>query len=319
MRIRLLLNSGFSGPHAWFFLAQERGYFRDAGLGIEFIAGGGAAAVVPLIGRDGFDAGFGDLNALAERAAYEPGCAPIAVFAMFNAAPFTIAVRADSAMHRAADLAGCTIAGHAQDAALRLFPALADAAGIAVESVTVMPSSAGLGEQVRDLLLGGRVDGVFGFVNTIVAALAPMGIDPARLRFINYADVLPDLYSNSLMVSRDLIARAPDHVRALVHGLNRGVTDTLADLDAGIEAVFRAAPALDRAVQRQRLVGTLNAEMAHPERARIGIGDVDDARLARAIALLARCGGWPRVPDPGEVFSRAYLPEVFHRMRTLTT
>ncbi len=26
MRIRLLLNSGFSGPHAWFFLAQERGY-----------------------------------------------------------------------------------------------------------------------------------------------------------------------------------------------------------------------------------------------------------------------------------------------------
>lgn len=319
MRIRLLLNSGFSGPHAWFFLAQERGYFRDAGLEIEFIAGGGAAAVVPLIGRDGIDAGVGDLNALAEPVAYEPGCAPVAVFAMFNAPPFTIAVRADSVIRRAADLAGCTIAGHAQDAALRLFPALADAAGIAVESVTVTPSPAGLGEQVRDLLLGGRVDGVFGFVNTIVAALAPVGIDPARLRFINYADVLPDLYSNSLMVSRDLIARAPDHVRALVHGLNRGVIDTLADIDAGIEAVFRAAPAIDRAVQRQRLVGTLNAEMAHPEGARIGIGDIDDARLARAIALLARSGGWPRVPDPSEVFSRAYLPEVLHKTRTLTT
>ena len=319
MRIKLLLNSGFSGPHAWFFLAQERGYFRDAGLELEFIAGGGAAAVVPLIGRDGVDAGFGDLSALAERVAHEPGSAPIAVYSMFNSPPFTIAVRADSAIHHASGLAGCTIAGHAQDAALKLFPVLADAAGIAVDGVTVTPSSAGLGEQVRDLLLGGRADGVFGFVNTIIAALAPLGIDPARLRFINYADLLPDLYSNSLMVSRDLIARAPDHLRALVHGLNRGVVDTLGDIDAGIEAVFRAAPAIDRAVQRRRLVGTLNAEMAHPEGATIGIGDIDDARLARGIARLARCGRWPRVPDPGEVFARAYLPEVLHKVRTLTT
>ena len=237
MRIKLLLNSGFSGPHAWFFLAQERGYFRDAGLELEFIAGGGAAAVVPLIGRDGVDAGFGDLSALAERVAHEPGSAPIAVYSMFNSPPFTIAVRADSAIHHASDLVGCTLTGHAHDAALKLFPALADASGVALESVTVIPSSAGLGDQVRDLLLGGRVDGVFGFVNTIIAALAPLGIDPARVRFINYADLLPDLYSNSLMVSRDLIARAHDHVRALVHGLNRGLIDTLADLDAGIEAV----------------------------------------------------------------------------------
>ena len=319
MRIRLILNSGFSGPHAWFFLARERGYFRDAGLDVEFIAGGGAAAVVPLIGHDGIDAGFGDLNALAERVAYEPVSAPVAVFAMFNAAPFTIAVRADSAIHHATDLAGCTIAGHAQDAALKLFPALAGAAGIAVDAVTVTASSTGLGDQVRDLLLGGRVDGVFGFVNTIMAALAPLGIEPARLRFINYADLLPDLYSNSLMVSRDLITCAPGHVRALVHGLNRGLLDTLGDLDAGIDAVFHAAPAIDRAVQRRRLVGTLNTEMAHPEGATIGIGDVDDARLARGIALLARCGHWPRVPVAGEVFTRAWLPQLQDRVRHLAT
>ena len=98
-----------SNLHAWFCLAQERGYFRDAGLEIEFVGGEGAAAVVPLIGDAGFAAGYGDMNALAELAAYIPQAAPVAVFSMFNTPPFTIAVRQDSSIRRAKDLAGCSI------------------------------------------------------------------------------------------------------------------------------------------------------------------------------------------------------------------
>jgi NitT/TauT family transport system substrate-binding protein len=317
VRLRLLLNSGFSGPHAWFFLARERGYFSSAGLDLEFVAGDGAAAVVPLIGRDAIDAGYGDMNALAERVAREPQQAPRAVFAMFNRPPFTIAVRADSGLVRAGDLAGKTLTGHAQDAALLLFPALADAAGLAGDAVAIRPSGDSLGDQVRDQLLGGLVDGVFGFVNTILAAVEPLGVDPARLRFIEFADHLPDLYSNSLIVSRALLERAPEQVRGLVLALNRGLVDTLQNPDAGIEALARAAPQIDRAVQRRRLLRTLASEMAHAEGARLGIGDVDDARLARALALLSRVGRWPRTPAPEEVFTRAFLPPLQERVRTL--
>jgi NitT/TauT family transport system substrate-binding protein len=318
VRIRLILNSGFAGPHACFFIARERGYFRAAGLEVELVPGNGAAAIVPLVGRDGIDAGYGDINALAERVARESQAAPIAVFAMFNAAPFTIAVRADGPVHRAADLAGGTLAGHAQDAALKLFPALAEADGIAPGSVTLKAESAGLGEQVRDLLLAGRVAGVFGYVNTIIAALAPLGIDPARLRFINFSDLLPDLYSHVLMVPRELLERSPRQVHALVHGVNRGLVDTLNDIDAGIEAVARVAPpGFDRAVQHRRLTATLTAEMAHPEGARLGIGDVDDARLNRSLATLARCGRWPRLPVADEIFTRSHLPPLDERVRSL--
>ncbi len=315
MKLRLILNSGFSGPHAPFFLAQERGYFAAAGLEVEFVAGEGAAAMVPLIGHDGIEAGYGDMNAQIDLVARDPANAPICVFAMFNAPPFTIAMRADAALRGSADLAGRVISGHANDAALKVFPAFTDALGIAAGAVTIRPSSAGLGEQVRDLLLTGQVDGVFGFVNTIIAALAPLGIDPDRmLRFVNFIDVVPDLYSNTLMVSRPLVVREPETVRALVHGVNRGLVDTLADLDAGIAAVARAQPRIDRAVQRRRLLGTLRAEMAHRKPARIGIGDVDDDRLARAIALLARSCGLPRAPaiaDARGLFRDAGLDVAF--------
>ena len=77
------------------------------------------------------------------------------------------------------------------------------------------------------------------------------------------------------------------------------------------------APATHAGIQRRRLLGTLAAEMADPEGARIGIGDVDDARLARSLALLARTCGWPRVPRVEEVFSHAFLPPLAQRVTSL--
>ena len=84
MHLRLRLNADFSGPHAWFFLARERGYFEDQGLDLELLPGDGAAVIVPTIGHAGVEAGYGDINALAGLAARDPGAAPVVVFQVFN-------------------------------------------------------------------------------------------------------------------------------------------------------------------------------------------------------------------------------------------
>ena len=63
-RYRVLLNSGISGPQAFMMLAQDRGYLREAGVDVEFVAGDGAAAVVPRVLPEGFDFGYGDITAL---------------------------------------------------------------------------------------------------------------------------------------------------------------------------------------------------------------------------------------------------------------
>ncbi len=66
-----------------------------------------------------------------------------------------------------------------------------------------------------------------------------------------------------------------------------------------------------------RLVGTLRAEMAHPEGARIGLGDMDDARLSRMIERIVSVKRLPRKPAPAEVFDRSFLPLPAERIRTL--
>ena len=43
--LRILLNTGLSGPVAFFLVAQERNYLREAGLQVQWSGGPGAAAM----------------------------------------------------------------------------------------------------------------------------------------------------------------------------------------------------------------------------------------------------------------------------------
>ncbi len=319
LKVRLLLNSAVSGPHAFFCLAHERGYFAAAGLDVEFAAGDGAASVVPRIAQEGFDGGYGDLCALIKLAGLRPDGCPVAVHVAFNQTPLTIGVRKDGPIRTPKDLEGKVIGGHPIDAAIEAFPAYAATAGVDESRVSILRSTTSMATLAEDVL-DGHADGVFGFVHTIIAALAGKGIDGrAGLRFLEYRDVVPDLYGNALMLAPAFIERHPQAARALVAAVNRGIVETLADPEAALEATERMAPKFARHVDGPRLMGTLQVEMAHPEARRIGIGDIDDGRLARSIALLARSCRLPHTPRPEQVFTRAFLPPLAQRARPLAS
>jgi NitT/TauT family transport system substrate-binding protein len=217
----------------------------------------------------------------------------------------------------AKDFAGRVIAGHPRDAALLTFDMFAKAAGLDPASVKVLKLDDGMGQQVAAMLAGRQSDGVFGFVNTIIASVAPLGIRPEQIRFINYADVLPEMYGNTLFVTRELATRRPEAVRGMVRAFNLGLRDAISTPEAAIDAVIRRAPGANRQVNLTRLLGTFASEMAHPEGGRIGIGDMDDSRLERLIALTVEAKKLPRTPSLREVFDRSFLPPEAERIRSL--
>lgn len=310
LKVRLLLNSPVSGPHAFFAIAQQRGYFAEAGVEVEFAAGDGASSVVPRIAQEGFDGGYGDLTSLIKLVGQRPANAPVAVHAAFNTTPLTVGVRKDGPIRSPRDLEGKVIGGHPIDSALEMFPAYAMAAGFDHRKVQVVRSTASMATIAEDAIAG-HADGVFGFVHTIIAALAGKGIDGRKeLRFIEYRDFVPEFYGNALMLSPGLIAKHPDAVRGLVAAVNRGVIDAFADPEAALAAVQALAPKFARHVDGPRMRGTLEVEMSNPEAQRIGIGNVDDARLRKSIDLMTRACELPRAVRPEQVFTREFLPPV---------
>ena len=305
-KLKMVLNWKYQGPQGFLFLADDRGYFKAAGLDVTMDQGNGSGAPIPLVANGTYDVGFGDLNALIEFAAKKPEEAPMAVYVVFNQPPFTIAVKADSPIKTPKDLEGKTLGASASDAALKLFPAFCKVTKIDCTKVNITNMQPNLREQ---MLMQGQVDGVFGYVNTIRFSAKLIHVDPDKqLRFMNYGDHGMDLYSNAIIVSKKLIKDNPAAVHGLVAAINHGIEDMIKDPDAAVAAVAKREPLIKVAVERERLEATLKLEMNHPEIAKIGLGNVDMARLKRSIDILVEAVNLPRTPTPQEIFTPAFLP-----------
>jgi NitT/TauT family transport system substrate-binding protein len=318
VKLRVLLNTGISSPQAWLWLAQTRGYLEREGLELDLTPGAGAYTAAPRMIDGGYDIAYGDVNSLIEEAARRPDAAPQGVYMMFNASPSCVAVAADGPLRQPQHLLGRSLVGHDSDVALRTFGALCLHHNLDRRSVRVGSAWAGMAGMVEQVLAG-QADGAFGYVSTFTGAL--VSADPAllnRVRFLTFAEFAPDLYGSVLMASRRLLREQPAAVSALVRALNRGVQDLLRSPQAGMDALAQVSPGVDRRAEQARLKATLDLEMnpALPAAARrLPLGEVDEARLARSIALMAKANQLPRVPGVAEVFTAAYLPPVAERAR----
>jgi NitT/TauT family transport system substrate-binding protein len=161
----------------------------------------------------------------------------------------------------------------------------------------------------EQMLMQGQIDGAFGYVNTIRFSAKLIGVDPEKqIRFLNYGDYGMDLYSNGIIVSKKLVRDNPAAVRGLVAAINHGIEDALKDPDAAVAAVAKREPLIKVAVERERLDATLKDEMNHPEISKIGLGNVDMARLKRSIDILVDAVNLTRTPAVDEIFTPAFLP-----------
>ncbi|PJG60235.1 ABC transporter substrate-binding protein [Aeromonas cavernicola] len=318
---RMLLNTTYSGPQSWFFNAEDRGLFKQAGLEIAFTEGEGAyTAARRFTELQQFDIAYGDINSLIETVARTPDKAPRAVFAMFNRSPSAVAVGANSTIKTPKDLEGATLYGHGSDVALQTFPVFCQQNGVDASKVNIvpLPEYGGFLEGIKAMLGKEGKHGFFGYVSTMSAALAEERLVPDEwLRFFTYADYTPDLYGSALMVSQRLIDQEPDKVRALVRAINMGVQAVQQDPTKAVSALLKRNADADLFADELRLRRTLEIEMSHPEGAKLGIGAIDTARFERGISQLVSAKSLPRTPKVSEIFTDQFLPPISERVVAL--
>lgn len=312
-KVRFLLNSGFSGANAWFVLADERGYFREEGIEVEFIPGKGAFTAAGRMVDEGYDVGYGDVNAVIEQAAKNPGKSPVGVYMVMDRSPSVIILPAKSAIRAPKDLAGRTVTGHGTDVALNTFAQYAARTGIDPAGVHIVAND-GDWKTLLGLLDTGESDGLFGYLSTSSAAVRKAGGDvAATLRFLEFKQALPEFYGSVLMVSPRLKNAEPAIARGIVNAVNRGMMEALCSPDEAIAALVRRDPKQDAAVEKGRLLDTIREDMDGAGIPARGVGGVETARMEASIALTAQARKLPKQPAVVDVFSPEFLPAIGQR------
>lgn len=311
-KIRFILDWKAQGPHSWYYLAREKGYFQAEGLDVTIDQGDGSAAAVTKLMTGAYDAGFGDINAVIQNAAQRPGEQPVMVYLVYNGAPYALIAKADGPIKTLKDVEGHTLSAPAGSATERMFTPLARKNGVDPSKVKVLNVAPNLVEQV---LVNGQADVIAQFASTSYMNFLAMRKDPEKdFRWFFYTANGLDLYSNGVLVSQKLLKEKPDAVRGLVRALNRAILDVVKDPDAGIAVLKKVEPLLNADLEKQRLVYTINQQLRTDEVAKIGLGDLDDARLAGAVKTVVDAYGLPRSPEPTEIFNRSFLPSATDRL-----
>jgi NitT/TauT family transport system substrate-binding protein len=314
--IRFTLGWKTQGSDAPFLLALHKGYFEEEGLNVSIDQGEGSAATVTRIMGGAYDAGFGDINAIIQNAAARPGEAPVMVYQLWNRPPFAIVTPNSAGIETPADFEGKTLGGAQGTPTTRLFPVFAEINGVDLDAVAQENMAPNLQEP---MMIRGDIDGAFVFTSTSWFNLIANRQDPAAdYTWFNFEDYGMDLYSNGLMVSRELLAEDPEAVAGLVRAVNKATLEIAEGQDEAVEAILAFDNLVDPELERARLEFAMTNLMNAPEVDEIGMGDLVDERLARSIGIVAQGYELERQPEPSEIFDRSFLPPLEERGFSVT-
>ena len=274
--VTLITDFGYNGRHAYFFVAIEKGYYKDADLDVKVVRGQGSVDAIRQVGANNAIVGFADAGSLVLVRGNDQ--IPVKLVSIVYAKPpQAVFCQEDSGIKQPKDLEGASIANPAGGATVDMFPVYAKAAGLDASKVKWVVAGS---DSLPGLLASNRVPCVGQF--TVGEPLLRMQAAPAKLVRFAFADAGVSFYGNGLIATDSTIATKADIVRRFVAATIRGMKDAFANPEEAGRIMNKYHPAIDVAVAEGETKAV--AELAQVKGRELGL--IDPARIEETINVI---------------------------------
>jgi NitT/TauT family transport system substrate-binding protein len=287
-KTKLVVGLGYipSVQFAQFYLADQAGYYADAGLEVE-LQNQIDPNLITLLGQGAVDIGSGDGTSVIP--AVSQGIPVVYTATLYGTFPAVVVAKASSGIKTAADLKGKKIGTPGKYGTnWIMLQALLKSAGLSTNDVTIQEFP-DFGQATA--LQQDQVDAATGFANNEPVQLKNAGIDPVVLT----VDASVPLPGPGLVTGTATLASKTDALKAFTAATLRAMEEITADPQKGVDATFKAVPDLasDPTLQRQ----ILDATIATWKNARTGgaLGSIDRAGWQQSLDFM---GSLDLVPNP---------------------
>jgi len=281
--------------YAPFYVAVEKGYFRDAGIEIEFDYKFETDGVA-LVGAG--ELPFAVVSGEQVLLARAQGLPVTYVAAWYQQYPVSVVAKSEAGVLVPQDLKGKKIGLPGLFGANYIgLRALLNAGKLTEDDVTLDA----IGFNQVELAAAGQQDIIVGYAANEPIQLRALGIPVTEIRVADYAQ----LASNGLLASEKVVDEDPDLVQAFVNAFLKGLQDTIANPDEAFsisESHIPNFPDLDANVQEQ----VLETSIEQWETDRPGYSDPQAWMNMQEVLL--DMGLLPEKMDLSRAFTNEFIP-----------
>ena len=301
-KVKLALDWVINARHAPYYVALEKGWWKEKGLDVDIARGFGSVDTAKRVvaGTDGF--GFADAGTVVVARANGAKLKMLGVF--YSKAPYVTVSWKESGIKTPKDLEGKTIGSPVADSNRIVFPALAKMNGVDPAKVKWMNMSP---EAKTPALLARKVDAIlqYAFEKRLFDDMTRQGKGNFETWF--FADFGLEMYSAGLITSDAILSGKPQVVRALTEGVARGYAFAVSHKEEAVEIFFSKQPLLDKQQMIPELK-ILEELLMTPEAVANGVGWMTEEKIKRTRDVMCGAVKCETIPELNALYTNDFLP-----------
>jgi NitT/TauT family transport system substrate-binding protein len=238
-KVSVRLNWVPGTEHAYFYLGKEKGWYADAGIDLDILAGQGSTVAVKTVGAGETTFALADVASVAR--GWEAGVPLVVAAVLLKESPASIYSLKSQGIAKIGDVCGKRIGINIKSTTTEQYRAMVRLSNLKDCNITEVPISGGGGKEV----MSNAVDAAVTFSYEDPTQLQAKGLDVNQI----IASQFFKLYSLSIITNQDTATKKRPLVNAFVAATIKSIRYALEHPEEAKQAFLKTAPESDLAYE----------------------------------------------------------------------